>query len=318
MRLTVTDIPERFPTHVANGRAMSVHSRVMNIALNTNAGAVVTIDARRGAPLSPGTARLNAPDGMDFSRLVRPGAGLAMRAGILRVQGADLTFDFRNAVSTKWSDGPRWPRMDRSTLEAGWIETWLLFVDAAETSGFTAALLDGALSGGFDRALAHRVRTALPRLMRAAADTNFPDSWSSLRSLLGIGPGLTPSGDDFATGFFLGLGFSARSPRQQTFLRDLTRATLAQAHDSTDVSRACFEHAAAGRFSTPLTTLVEGIATHADNLPARLADALAMGHSSGRDAAFGTLCGLAVTEPELRTRVIDALDITYLHEKPTR
>lgn len=318
MRLTVTDIPERFPTQVANGRAMSVHTRVMNIALGTDAGAVVTIDARNDAPLSPGTARLNAPDGMDFSRLVRPGAVLAMRAGILRVQGADLTFDFRNAAPMKWHNKPDQPEINRSKLEAGWLETWSLFEEAAEISGFTAALFDDALLGGFDRALAHRVRASVPELLQAAAKTNFPDGWESLRRLLGSGPGLTPSGDDFATGFFLGFAYAARDRRQQAFLHDLTRATLAQAYDSTDVSRACFQHAATGHFSAPLTCFVEGIATHADNLPARLADALAMGHSSGRDAAIGVLCGLAVTEEPLRTRVINALDITYQHENQTR
>jgi len=311
-------MPEYFPTQVANGRAMSVHPRVMNIALNKDAGAVVTIDARRDAPLSPGTARLSAPDGMDFSRLVRPGAGLAMRAGIMRVQGAGLAFDFRNAASMKWSDGPTGPEPARAKFEAGWFETWSLFEEAAEISGFTAALFDDALLSGFERALAQRVRAWVPRLISAAADTNFPDSWDSLRRLLGTGPGLTPSGDDFATGFCLGFGFCARDRRRQTFLHDLTRATLAQAHDSTEVSRASFEHTAAGHFSAPLTGLVDGIATHADNLPARLADVMAMGHSSGRDAAFGVLCGLGVTQPPLRTRVIDALDITYLHENPAR
>lgn len=318
MRLTVTDMPERFPTHVSNGHAMGVFPRVMNFALGNNAGAVVTIDARRDAPLSPGTARLNAPDGMDFSRLVRPGAGLAMRAGILRVQGADLAFDFRNAAPVKWRDEPARAKPSPSDLRPGWIETWSRLRDAPNPSGFAAALCADTKLCGFDRALAHRVRGTVPHLMRAAADTNFPDSWGGLRRLLGIGPGLTPSGDDFATGFFLGFGFGARDPRQQAFLHDLTRATLAQAHNSTDVSRACFEHAAAGRFSAPLTCLVDGIATRADNLGTRLADVLAMGHSSGRDAAFGALCGLAVNEPDLRARVIDTLDITYLHEKPTR
>jgi hypothetical protein len=318
VRLTMTDMPEHFPTHVANGKAMSVHPRVMNLALDTNTGVVVTIDARRGAALSPGTARLNAPDGMDFCRLVRPGAGLAMRAGILRVQGADLAFDFRSAVPMKWNNEADRPNPVSCDLRSGWTETWSRFVDAPNPSGFSAALCAETKLCGFDRALAYRVRASVPDLLRAAADTNFPDSWGSLHRMLGTGPGLTPSGDDFATGFFLGFGFSARGRRQQSFLRDLTRATLAQTHDSTDVSRACFEHAAAGRFSAPLTCLVESIATHADNLPARLADVLAMGHSSGRDAAFGVLSGLAASQTDLRTRVIDALDITYLHEKPTR
>ena len=140
-------------------------------------------------------------------------------------------------------------------------------------------------------------------------------AWAALHRLLGTGPGLTPSGDDFATGFFLGMRSVSLHPGRQAFLGELTHATLAQSCDSTDVSRACLEHAAAGRFSAPLTSLVKAIAAHTNDLPARLADVLAMGHSSGRDAAFGVLCGLAVGEPDLRARVITKLNNAHLHEK---
>jgi len=318
VRLTVTDMPERFPTHVANGRAMSVFSRVMNVALGGDAGPVVTIDARHDAPLSPGTARLAAPDGIDFSRLVRPGTGLAMRAGILRVQGADLAFDFRNAATMKWPDGATHPTRNRAKFKAGWVDAWALFVDTPDPSGFAAALTSDPQMCRFARALVCRVRDTIPELICAAADTNLPAAWACLSRLLGTGPGLTPSGDDFATGFFLGLGAGADNDRQQAFLHGLTRATLAQACDSTDVSRACFEHAATGCFSASLTALVDGIANRTDDLAARLTEVLMMGHSSGRDAAFGLMCGLSAAEPGLRAHVIDALDITYLHETPTR
>ena len=320
MRLTVTDMPERFPAQVATGQAMSVFPRVMNLALDTNHGTrcVVTIDARAKAPLSPGTARLNVPAGLDFSRIVRPGSGLAIRAGILRIQDADLTFDFRSAAAVTWPGEPTRPKHRHPELMAGWGDAWSLFIDAADPSGFAAALISGSHSSGFERTLTRRVRTTVPDLMLASADMNLPIAWASLRRLLGTGPGLTPSGDDFATGFFLGMQTVSPDQSRQAFLADLTRATLAQSCDSTDVSRACLEHAAAGRFSAPLTSLVEGIAARANNLPSRLADVLVMGHSSGRDAAFGVLCGLAVTEPDLRTRVIIKLNHAHLHEKTTQ
>lgn len=320
MRLTVTDMPENFPAQIANGRTMSVFSHVMNLTLDTDRDtrSVVTIDARDNAPLSPGTARLKAPAELDFSRVVRPGSGLAIRAGILRIRDTDLTFDFRGAAPMKWHDGPTRPRPNPSELAAGWVDAWSLFVDAPDPSGFAAALTSDTRGSRFDRALTRRVRTAVPDLMHASADMNLPSAWACLHRLLGIGPGLTPSGDDFATGFFLGMQTVSPSQAQQAFLRGLTQATLAQSGDSTEVSRACLEHAAAGRFSAPLTCFVEGIMAHADNLPARLADVLAMGHSSGRDAAFGVLCGLAVTAPDLHARVIAQLNNAHLHEKTTQ
>jgi hypothetical protein len=320
VRLTVTDMPEHFPAQVATGQTLSVFPRVMNLALGNDRDTrcVVTIDARDKAPLSPGTARLDAPAGLDFSRLVRPGSSLAIRAGILRIQDADLTFDFRSAAAMTWHDGPARPKHRKTELVAGWGAAWSLFLDLPDPSGFAAALTSETQKSRFECALTRRVRTAVPDLMHASADMNLPIAWAALHRLLGSGPGLTPSGDDFATGFFLGMQSVSPGQGRQAFLGGLTQATLAQSCDSTDVSRACLEHAAAGRFSAPLTSLVEGITSRANNLPARLADVLVIGHSSGRDAAFGVLCGLAVTEAGLRTRVITQLSHAHLHEKTAR
>jgi hypothetical protein len=320
MRLAVTDMPEHFPAQIADGQTMSVFPRVINLALNCdrNRRSIVTIDARDKAPLAPGTARLTAPAELDFSHLVRPGTDLAVRGGILRIHSADLAFDFRGAAPVAWEVRPTRPKPNQSRLSTGWIDAWSLFIDAPDPCGFAAALFADTQRSAFDRALARRVRATVPDFMRAGADTSLPDAWACLRRLLGVGLGLTPSGDDFSTGFFLGFERTSHEPGQRDFLHGLTRATLTQTHDSTDVSRACLTHAAAGRFSAPLTGLADGIVRHADNLPTRLANVLEMGHSSGRDAAFGVLCGLAVRNPDLRARVITQLNNAHMQEKSAR
>jgi hypothetical protein len=320
MRLAVTDMPEHFPAQIANGITTSVFSRVVNLALDTEDGSRthVTIDARNNAPLAPGTARLDAPAALDFSRLVSPGAGFAMRAGVLRIQGAELAFDFRAAAPISWAQ--KQPRTNResSRLVAGWIDAWSLFTDAPGSAGFAMALFPDTPRSAYDRALARRVQITVPELMRASAKSDMPVAVACLRSLLGSGPGLTPSGDDFATGYFLGIGHVACEREQMEFLRRLIRAALVQSSDSTDISHAYLAHAAAGRFSAPLTCLVDGIGAHTDDIPARLADVTDMGHSSGRDTVLGLLCGLAVHEPALRERVINKLNEAHLHEKVTR
>ena len=235
MRLTVTDMPERFPAQIAAGRTMTVFPRVMNLALETDRDrhSVITIDARDKAPLSPGTARLNVPEGLDFSRIVRPGTGLAMRAGILRIQDADLTIDFRGATAINWDGGSTSPMHNPSILADGWVDAWSQFIDVPDPSGFAAALASVTQRSAFESALMRRVRTTVPGLIRASADTNLPTAWACLRRILGSGPGLTPSGDDFATGFFLGIRAVSQDPGQQEFLSGLTRSTLAQSREST-------------------------------------------------------------------------------------
>ena len=48
VRLSVTDMPENFPVQGANGRALSVFARVINLSLDDPAGTqnMVSIDAR--------------------------------------------------------------------------------------------------------------------------------------------------------------------------------------------------------------------------------------------------------------------------------
>ncbi|MEP4887558.1 MAG: DUF2877 domain-containing protein [Alphaproteobacteria bacterium] len=283
---------------------------------------VATIDARDGAPLSPGTARASAPPDLDFSRRIRPGSAVAVRAGILRIQNADLTFDFRGAAPMPWRDGQNdgqdKPQYNQKRFSTGWFDAWSSFVYTPEPAGFAAALVADEERSAFNRALVRRVRTHVPELMHASVVADLPVAWASLQQLLGMGPGLTPSGDDFATGYILGFGQVSRKPDRIEFLQGLTQAARNRSRNSTDVSRAYLEHAGAGRFSVPLTALVEAIMSHAGNLPARLAGVFRLGHSSGRDAAFGILCGLAVGAPELCAHVVTKLDNPYLQEKIPR
>ena len=320
MRLNVIDMPEYFPARDATGHALSVHARVINLGLDgDHAGhSIVTIDARNNAPLSPGAARLKAPKYLDFSRMVRPGAGVAIRSGIMRISAAELAIDFRDAAPVRWNDGPVRPKQSKTGLAAGWVDAWSLLIDGTDPSGFATALVNSEQQSRFDRVLARRVRTAVPGLMQASAKVDLPRARDFLRRLLGTGPGLTPSGDDFATGYFLGLGQVFHDPNQLKFLCGLAQAAVAQSLDSTDVSRAYLAHAAAGRFSEPLTSFVGAVLSHDDDLPARLTDVLSMGHSSGRDAAFGVLCGLAVNDPHLHTRVGSQLNNVHLQENTAR
>ncbi|MGB0572202.1 MAG: DUF2877 domain-containing protein [Alphaproteobacteria bacterium] len=229
-----------------------------------------------------------------------------------------MAFDFRNAATIAWArKNPRTNR-ESSRLVAGWIDAWSLFIDAHGAAGFAMALFPDTQRGAYDRALAHTVQTTVPELLRAGPNADLPVAVACLNRLLGSGPGLTPSGDDFATGYFLGFQDRAEEPEEKEFLHRLMQAALVKSCDSTDVSRACLAHAATGRFSSPLINLTDAIATHAGDIPARLADVIDLGHSSGRDTVFGLLCGLPVHEPALGERVINKLNAAHLHEKVTR
>jgi Protein of unknown function (DUF2877) len=106
-------------------------------------------------------------------------------------------------------------------------------------------------------------------------------------SLIGLGPGLTPAGDDFVGGAMIALRAFGNDARRVA-LADRIAAwalPLAQARTSR-ISRAHLECAAAGEGHEALHAFLDGFG--AEDL-ARLAR---IGHSSGLDAAAGALLAL--------------------------
>lgn len=109
----------------------------------------------------------------------------------------------------------------------------------------------------------------------------------SLGSLLGLGPGLTPSGDDF-----LGGAMVALSSLGLTGLRDAIWETLEPlvADRTNDISRAHLTAAARGLGSAALHAVLNAvIGGRTDNLGVGLAAIDAIGHTSGWDALAGAV-----------------------------
>jgi hypothetical protein len=109
--------------------------------------------------------------------------------------------------------------------------------------------------------------------------------------LSGLGPGLTPAGDDLLVGLALGLqaGLGTLPP-------ELASRLLAAVEGRTnDLAQARVQHAVAGRADEAvhqlLTVLVDG---PPDKLDTAVRAALAYGHSSGADTLVGVIVGLAV------------------------
>ena len=114
-------------------------------------------------------------------------------------------------------------------------------------------------------------------------------------ALLGLGPGLTPSGDDFLGGAFFARRVLAASERDPRWTR-ATRAVVEQARERTHaISAALLSDMTEGHGHAPLHDLATALAAG----PAAAADALAaaqrlarLGHSSGWDILTGLLAAL--------------------------
>lgn len=146
-------------------------------------------------------------------------------------------------------------------------------------------------------------RTAMLRAALAAGDVA-----AALRhgtALIGLGPGLTPSGDDYLVGLFVVLHLP-RSPRPE--LAGLGAAIAAQVDERTNaISAAALKAAARGRVRECIASLLQALVQDsAERVQATLAPVLAIGSTSGADIAAGLVDGLelmTVRSPPRAVRV---------------
>lgn len=116
---------------------------------------------------------------------------------------------------------------------------------------------------------------ALPDPMQAA---------DSLYHLIGLGIGLTPSGDDFLCGFLAGLQMYGSSSCAQALRERLKSVIYSHLDRTNEISAAFLRCAACAQFSAPVHLLRDPDVT-ADRIYQAFS---AVGHSSGID----TLCGI--------------------------
>jgi hypothetical protein len=125
------------------------------------------------------------------------------------------------------------------------------------------------------------------------------------RSLLGLGPGLTPSGDDFLMGIFAVINLHGGPLHAYT---SLCQGILWQASQRTnDISLAALKQAASGLVRDSIVKLIDTLAYGTqDLLLPRIAEVLRIGSSSGTDIAMGIYAGLRFSCQYECRRAIDS------------
>jgi hypothetical protein len=243
------------------GTVHSVFARVVNIV--DASGRLVSL-AVRSLDNAPGTLIVDLADFRSFS--LRPGTPARTRREVLYIDEPRLAVRFDRAAA--WHAGlPEYPR-DDMRLRENLAAVRPCIVDAAP-------LLE-----------AHA-----PAIVSAMRRRDVDGVCTHGRGLLGLGPGLTPSGDDFLVGLFAVLNL-AGSPCHG--LRRACDDILAGAEARTHaISLAALREAARGRVRDSLQVLLrELMSGRAESLRDALARVLAIGETSGRDIVSGIVCGL--------------------------
>ncbi len=140
----------------------------------------------------------------------------------------------------------------------------------------------------------YKINEAMRDLVHATQQHKLNDS-SAIKSMIGLGSGLTPSGDDLLVGYMAGLWCAVSDNKERwQFISELGEAVIHHSQQTNDISCTYLYHAAHGQVSSRLENLAEVICNGKDSEQLiKIAEAaMQSGHTSGMDSVTGLLTGL--------------------------
>jgi len=265
-------------------RVQSIYRSVVNI---TTPDGLLTI-AGKGGGLPNGILADLGPDWRAIG--LHPGMVAVASHAKIGVPDAGLEIEFAGA--SRWS-----PRMHASAEAAeAAAARW-----SRRTAATRAVARARASASGFGPLLREDVRDdpdayqgvarpALAALIVALEVGDRRRAAEAATGLIGLGQGLTPSGDDVLVGIEAALHALARPTAG--FLVLATRGVEAR---TTELAATLLRHAAAGEFAERLHLLLAALLGSDDEaIPAAIDRAVAWGATSGTDCLLGVLIGLDV------------------------
>jgi len=270
-----------------DGRVHSVFRRVINVVAPD--GRLVSLCARDSDD-APWSVRVDVADWSGWGIVVDATVRLGPD-GILLEGDAPCTIAL--PAAREWDAGSVSITADRGILEAR----------ARELSGIirTAGVAGGALAAEgrdpFAAIVAGRIAAGLVDIVTGELDGDVDRVDRAVGALLGLGPGLTPAGDDVLTGLVL---VASRPGSRTTIVRPAIAAMLDRhGRRTTDLSVATLRAALGGRARQRLVDLVDAAVGEpreldgpGGGLRARADRVIGIGHTSGTDILSGVLAGL--------------------------
>lgn len=146
----------------------------------------------------------------------------------------------------------------------------------------------GAMSGDvFNSAQVARLENGRAQLKRAWAQSVSKDIAYATKQLIGLGIGLTPSGDDYLLGLLLILNHSVAA--DSVNLTAIKQAISDNIKTTTEVSQACLYAGLQCRYSEPLRKLLIAITGQTSAFEQALQTVITHGATSGQDTCVGML-----------------------------
>ena len=217
----------------------------------------------------------------------------AARGGILRFASFSLAIDLRGAPV--WKCPVRELNTDMSALsvQESWSAAWEL-LNKEQRLRNTDIVAEDLFQSNAGSPLSQKLSGPLMQLITSTDQFALETSMHAAQKMIGLGPGVTPSGDDILIGLLAGLwSLAGENPPQLLFIHSFGSALMELAARTNVISRTYLYHATQGQFSSSLSNLTDAIARGGNvEQPAQMA--MHVGHSSGMDSVTGLLIGLSV------------------------
>ncbi len=208
--------------------------------------------------------------------------------------------------------------MTNHAVATAWRCAWQVLSERQGVSGFEIITRNLIFSDNMARRGLHRkVEDAIRDILDATRRYDVTVA-QAIGTLIGLGAGLTPSGDDLLVGYLAGLWCSVQSTSERVrFVSDLGKQVLRLSSHTNDISRTYLYHATRGQVSSLLVGLAGAIChgEATDHLMDTAEAAMRTGHTSGMVAVAGLLLGLAVWDGDHLLKEINKRELQPSHLK---
>ncbi|HSG45121.1 MAG TPA: DUF2877 domain-containing protein, partial [Anaerolineales bacterium] len=180
-----------------------------------------------------------------------------------------------------------------SAVIQSWSFVWKL-LNQEQRIKRTEVVADDLFNSSAGSLLSRKLAGPVLQFIYSVEKLDVQGAIHAAEKMIGLGPGVTPSGDDLLIGFLAGLwSVAGENPVQVAFIHSLGNKLLHVSEKTNEISRTYLYHAAQGQFSSSLSTLAESIAT-GSHVEVAARSAMRVGHSSGMDSVTGMLIGMAI------------------------
>ena len=263
----------------------SIYRSVVNI---TTADGLLTVASPEGGGLPNGILADLGPDWRAIGVL----PGMTVRASDAEIRVPDAKLEIQFDAAPRWSPRFGSPAEGVDAATTRWrrrAAATRTIAQARAASGGLGALLRPDLPQD-DLGIPEVAGPIVARLIVALEGGDRSGAADVAARLIGLGPGLTPSGDDVLVGIEAALHALA-----QPSAGFLALAIGDVEERTTTLAATLLRHAAAGEFAERLHTLLAALLGSNDEMiPAAIGRAAAWGATSGTDCLLGVLIGLDV------------------------